>query len=120
MRTDPVTGAFTRLHSGIDFQAGGCGGPIWAAQTGTVIGVFTDQYGGWTLDVDHDGVITRYKHMYVSGVLVAVGDQVEAGQQIARTGNSGWSTGCHLHFEIHVDGLPVNPREFLAELGITL
>lgn len=120
MRTDPVTGAFTRLHAGLDFQAGGCGGPIWAAQTGTVIGVFTDQYGGWTLDVDHGGVITRYKHMYASGILVAVGDQVEAGQQIARTGNSGWSTGCHLHFEIHVDGLPVNPREFLAELGITL
>lgn len=120
LRVDPVTGSFTRLHAGVDFQAGGCGGPIWAAQDGTVIAVFTDQHGGWTLDVDHGGVMTRYKHMYANGILVAVGDQVQAGQQIARTGSSGWSTGCHLHFEIHVDGSPVNPHQFLADLGISL
>ncbi|PYF96377.1 Peptidase family M23 [Georgenia satyanarayanai] len=120
MRVDPVTGAFTRLHAGLDFQAGGCEGPIWAAQEGTVIDVFTDQHGGWTLDVDHGGVLTRYKHMYANGILVAVGDRVEAGQQIARTGSSGWSTGCHLHFEVHVDGSPVDPRDFLAALGISL
>ncbi|MEE6289290.1 M23 family metallopeptidase [Georgenia sp. MJ173] len=120
IRPDPVTGLYTHLHAGLDFQAGGCDGPIWAAQDGTVIDVFTDQHGGWTLDVDHDGVITRYKHMYANGILVSVGDQVQAGDQIARTGNSGWSTGCHLHFEIHVDGSPVNPQEFLADLGITL
>ena len=120
MRVDPVTGDFIRLHAGIDFQAGGCDGPIWAAQNGTVIDIFTDQHGGWTLDVDHGGVMTRYKHMYANGVLVSVGDQVEAGEQIARTGSSGWSTGCHLHFEIHLDGSPVNPQQFLADLGITL
>ena len=120
IRRDPVTGAFTRLHAGLDFQAGGCGGPIWAAQDGTVIDVFTDQHGGWTLDVDHGGVLTRYKHMYASGILVSVGDQVSAGDQIARTGSSGWSTGCHLHFEIHVDGSPVDPQQFLADLGVAL
>src|SRR5690625_1187134 len=103
LRVDPVTGDFIRLHAGIDFQAGGCDGPIWAAQDGTVIDIFTDQHGGWTLDVDHGAVMTRYKHMYANGVLVSVGDQVQAGEQIARTGSSGWSTGCHLHFEIHVD-----------------
>ena len=121
MRTDPVTGSFTRLHAGVDFGGGGDGGPIWAAQDGVVIDVYTDSNGGWTIDVDHGGgVMTRYKHMWASGVLVSTGDRVVAGQQIGRVGSSGWSTGPHLHFEVHVNGSPVDPEQFMSEVGITL
>ncbi|MEU2201697.1 M23 family metallopeptidase [Isoptericola sp. NPDC019482] len=121
MRVDPVTGAFTRLHAGADLAGGGDGGPIWAAQDGVVIDTFTDSYGGWNIDVDHGGgVVTRYKHMWASGVLVNTGDQVRAGEQIGRVGSSGNSTGPHLHFEVHVNGEPVDPEPFMAEVGITL
>lgn len=121
MRRDPVTGLFTRLHAGVDLRGGGDGGPIWAAQDGVVIDVYTDSNGGWTIDVDHGGgLMTRYKHMWASGVLVGTGDRVTAGQQIGRVGSSGWSTGPHLHFEVHVDGSPVDPEEFFADIGIRL
>ena len=64
--------------------------------------------------------MTRYKHMWASGVLVSTGDRVVAGQQIGRVGSSGWSTGPHLHFEVHVNGSPVDPEQFMSEVGITL
>lgn len=121
MRTDPVTGGFTRLHSGTDFGGGGDGGPIWAAQAGVVIDVYTDSNGGWVIDVDHGGgVMTRYKHMWANGILVSPGDSVIAGQQIGRVGSSGWSTGPHLHFEVHVNGSPVDPEQFMSDVGVTL
>ncbi len=121
MRTDPVTGSFTRLHAGVDFGGGGDGGPIWAAQDGVVSAVYTDSSGGWTIDVDHHGgVMTRYKHMWASGVLVSPGDRVTAGQHIGRVGSSGHSTGPHLHFEVHVNGSPVDPQDFMSAVGITL
>jgi hypothetical protein len=121
MRTDPVTGSFTRLHAGVDFGGGGDGGPIWAAQDGIVTDVYTDSNGGWTIDVDHGGgVMTRYKHMWASGVLVSAREHVTAGQQIGRVGSSGWSTGPHLHFEVHINGSPVDPEQFMSEVGITL
>ncbi|EWT04609.1 amidase [Intrasporangium chromatireducens Q5-1] len=121
MRQDPVTGSFTRLHAGTDFGGGGDGGPIWAAQDGVVTDVYTDSSGGWTIDVDHGGgLMTRYKHMWADGVLVSTGDRVSAGDQIGRVGSSGHSTGPHLHFEVHVDGSPVDPEEFFADIGITL
>lgn len=108
------------FHFGIDLEAGGCEGPIWAAQAGTVSQVFQDLSGGWIVEVDHGGgVVTWYVHMYSSGILVEVGDKVEAGQMIARVGSSGMSTACHLHFEVHVSGDPVDPTSFLAEVGIT-
>ncbi len=119
-RSDPLTGE-RRLHTGVDLQAGGDGGPIYAAQAGTVVRVGTDRNGGWTIDVDHGGgVMTRYKHMWADGILVKEGDQVTAGQQIAKTGSSGWSTGAHLHFEVLVNGSQVDPIEFMKSVGITL
>lgn len=108
------------FHFGTDFQAGGCDGPIWAAQEGTVSQIVQDSGGGWRIEVDHGGgVTTWYVHMYANGILVDVGDKVKAGQQIARTGSSGFSTGCHLHFEVQVNGEKVDPISFLAEVGIT-
>ena len=64
--------------------------------------------------------MTRYKHMWASGVLVSTGDRVVAGQQIGRVGSSGWSTGPHLHLQIHPGGAgadPVDSDAWLTEHG---
>jgi len=121
MRLDPVSGAYTRLHAGVDLQAGGCDGPIWAAHAGkvTFAGFFSDGTGAIVVDHGSD-VATRYLHMYSSGILVRVGDEVAAGQQIARVGSSGHSTGCHLHFEVQLHGKSVDPQPFMSAAGITL
>ena len=109
-----------QFHTGLDLAADGCYGPIWAAHDGTVGNVFIDSLGNWFLVVDHGGgVVTHYVHMYADGVLVKTGDKVKAGQQIARTGSSGASSGCHLHFEVQIDNQFTDPQPFLAERGIT-
>ncbi|MFI8634260.1 M23 family metallopeptidase [Microbacterium sp. NPDC077663] len=120
MRTHPIYGT-QRLHSGTDLAGGGCDGPIWAAQDGVVTFRGFDGRGNGTISVDHGGgVTTRYLHSYDSGMLVQTGDKVKAGQQIARVGSSGESTGCHLHFEVRVNGENVDPVPFMAEVGIQL
>lgn len=120
MRLDPVTKSYTILHTGTDFQGGGDGGPIWSAQDGTVVDTYTDPLGSWVIDIDHgNGLMTRYKHMWSAGVLVRPGDPVSAGDQIGRVGSSGHSTGPHLHFEVHVNGSPVDPEQFFGDIGIT-
>ena len=120
MRTNPVSGIY-RLHSGTDLNAGGCEGPIWAAQSGTVIFGGLDTSGTGIITIDHGGNIqTSYLHMYSSGILVREGDRVSAGQQIGKVGSSGNSTGCHLHFEVYTNGSPIDPQEFMPTVGITL
>lgn len=120
-RIDPVTGTYDMHHNGTDLGGGGDGGAIWAAQDGTIIDAYTDPVGAWVIDIDHGGgLMTRYKHMWASGVLVTAGDEVSAGDQIGMVGSSGWSTGPHLHFEIHVDGVPVNPEQYLTDVGVNL
>ena len=66
------------------------------------------------------GTVTRYAHMYPPDVLVSVGDQVPAGAQIARVGSYGDSTGCHLHFEVLVDGAFTDPAPFMTSRGVPL
>lgn len=120
MRTNPVTGVY-RLHAGVDLNGGGCDGPIWAAQAGTVIQTGFDSQGNGTIVIDHGGgVQTAYLHMYESGILVSEGDKVTAGQQIGRVGSSGNSTGCHLHFEVRLDGSPTDPVPYMEAVGIKL
>lgn len=119
-RIHPVHG-YARFHGGTDLAGGGCDGPIWAAQEGVVTSRGFDGAGNGTITVDHGGgVQTKYLHMYDSGMLVQVGDKVTAGQQIARVGSSGESTGCHLHFTVVVNGETVDPVPFMAAVGITL
>ena len=119
-RRDPISGN-SRLHTGTDLAGGGEWGPIYAAQAGTVVDVFQDGHGGWTIDIDHGSeIVTRYKHMWASGILVKAGAQVTAGQQIAKVGSSGYSTGAHLHFEVRVKGKAVDAAEFLSKVGITI
>ncbi|WP_294038955.1 M23 family metallopeptidase [Sphingopyxis sp.] len=109
-RSDPFTGAGA-MHAGIDFP-GPLGTPIVAAAPGRV--VFVGQKSGYgnVVEVDHgQGILTRYAHL--SGFNTVVGSQVAAGQQIAKMGSTGRSTGSHLHFEVRLNGVAVNPRRFL-------
>src|SRR5207237_5049361 len=110
-RTDPVTGA-TAFHSGIDIGAS-CGTPIKAAGTGSVItaGFNSGGYGKMTLINHGNGLSTLYGHQ--SSIIVSAGQGVTQGQVIGYVGSTGKSTGCHLHFEVRVNGNPVDPMGYL-------
>jgi murein DD-endopeptidase MepM/ murein hydrolase activator NlpD len=110
-RTDPVTGA-QAFHSGLDLGAA-CGTPIKAAGTGVVIsaGFNTGGYGNMTLINHGGGLSTLYGHQ--SSIIVSAGQNVSQGQVIGYVGSTGKSTGCHLHFEVRVNGNPVDPRGYL-------
>lgn len=110
-RLDPFTGRRTR-HEGVDFVAPS-GTPILAAAGGVVVASEWHPEYGNMIDIDHgDGLKTRYAH--ASKALVKAGDLVRPGQLIGRVGSTGRSTGAHLHFEVHVNGIPRNPGAFLS------
>lgn len=116
-RTDPLSGE-RKFHNGIDFS-GGCGAPIYAVASGTVSDVFQDQYGANIIEIDHGGgYATWYVHMETAGVLVEEDQVIAGGQQIGQEGSTGYSTGCHLHFEAHLDDNPIDPGAWLAEHGV--
>lgn len=118
-RVDPYTHAHA-LHAGVDL-APGCYSPIYAAHDGTV--TFAANGGGYGNEVVLDnggGISTAYGHIVDGGILVSVGQHVSAGQQIAKIGSTGWSTGCHLHFETRVNGSAVDPVPFMAARGISV
>ena len=110
-RADPFGGG-SQFHKGIDFQAN-IGDPVLAVADG-VVSVAGDRSGyGNTVEIDHgNGYVTRYAHN--SRLVRQVGDLVRAGQEIAKAGSSGRSTGAHVHFELWQDGVVVNPRKFLG------
>lgn len=119
MRIDPYTGAHA-LHAGTDLGAS-CGSNIYAAHSGTVI--YAGPYGGYgnfVLLDNGDGISTGYGHIVDGGIHVAVGQHVDGGQVIAQVGSTGWSTGCHLHFETRPGGVAVNAVPFMAARGVTL
>jgi hypothetical protein len=117
---DGPTGGGVRLHAGLDL-APGCDAPIVAAAAGVVVRAGVASGYGNLVVVDHgNGIVTRYAHMEDDDLLVVVGQPVVAGQQVARVGTKGDSTGCHLHFEVLVDGVPTDPSAFLAERGLDL
>ncbi len=104
------------FHYGIDIAAP-IGSPIYAVAAGTVIDAGPAQgFGLWVRIRHADGTISVYGHMY--DFSVSRGEQVRAGQQIARIGNRGDSSGPHLHFEILVNGQHVDPQPWLAMHGI--
>ncbi|QGU03371.1 Glycyl-glycine endopeptidase ALE-1 precursor [Corynebacterium comes] len=121
----PAQGTFTSgfgprwgtLHAGIDI-ANGIGTPILAIMDGTVINSGpASGYGQWIRIQHDDGSISVYGHMSTLGV--SVGERVYAGQQIAGMGSEGFSTGSHLHFEIHPSGSgPVDPVGWFSQFGI--
>jgi len=110
MRIDPITGQ-NALHEGIDFIADS-GTPVIAAAGGVVqFAGFHPQYGNM-IDIDHgNDLVTRYAHL--SKVLVREGDLLQRGRRIADSGNTGRTTGPHLHFEVRFRGAPQNPTRFL-------
>jgi murein DD-endopeptidase MepM/ murein hydrolase activator NlpD len=104
-----------RMHKGIDI-AGPIGTPIVAAASGTVITAGWNSGGyGNLVEIQHaDGSVSLYAHN--SRVNVRVGQRVQQGQQIAEMGSTGYSTGPHLHFEIHPSGQgAVNPMAYLPQ-----
>ena len=111
-RTDPFTGK-RQFHRGIDF-AGRKGTAIYAAAGGIVISAKKHPQYGNLVEIDHrNGYVTRYAH--ASEMLVKAGDVVKKGQQIAKMGSTGRSTGTHLHFEVIKNGSPTNPARILEK-----
>ncbi len=117
--TRPVPGVGA-VHYGTDIGAS-CGAAIYAANSGVVVAVGSvGTYGNWIL-IDHgNGVETGYAHVAPGQTLVAVGDAVIAGEVIAGVGSTGASTGCHLHFEVRVNGSRVDGQAYLADRGVVL
>lgn len=103
----------SRYHEGMDI-AGPTGTPIVAPGDGHV--TFSGYRGGYgnTVKIDHGyGITTVYAHC--SRIFVQDGDRVKRGEVVAAVGNTGSSTGPHLHYEVHLDGVPVNPKHYLAK-----
>lgn len=115
-RADPF-GRGAATHKGMDFHAR-VGDPVMAVAEGVVS--FAGVKGGYgnVVDVDHgNGYVTRYAHN--SRLVVKAGDLVRAGQEVAKAGSTGRSTGAHVHFEVWENGNVVNPRKFLGDGGNT-
>lgn len=117
----PLTSGFGfrwgRLHAGVDYGAS-VGTPLRAMNDGTVVGAGPMSGYGVYIDVQYaDGTVSRYGHL--SSVAATVGQQVAAGETVAYSGNTGRSTGPHLHLEIRPGGgEPVDPSGWLTERGI--
>lgn len=98
-------------HKGRDYAAPS-GSPIYASASGTVVTAGYNVARGNYVVISHSGGLsTLYQHC--SALYVSVGQSVSAGQNIAAVGNTGYSTGPHLHFEVWVNGTPVDPRLYL-------
>lgn len=118
-RIHPIYGV-VRFHAGIDLALG-CGNPVYAARAGTV------SYSGWLgtggnfIRLNHgDGITTGYMHLQEGSLYVKFGESVETGQLIARVGNTGGSTGCHLHFETRRNMVAEDPYYFMGDRGVRL
>jgi murein DD-endopeptidase MepM/ murein hydrolase activator NlpD len=118
-RVSPCSGC-SSYHQGTDIGAS-CNSPIYAASTGKVIFAgWNGGYGNFTL-IDHGGGIsTGYGHQVNGGILVHVGQIVGVGQQIGRVGTTGASTGCHLHFEVRINGSAIDAVPFMRARGIVI
>jgi murein DD-endopeptidase MepM/ murein hydrolase activator NlpD len=118
VRTDPFH-AGAAMHPGIDLS-GPYGTPIYATADGTVLRAGWNNGGyGNLVEIDHGrGISTRYGHM--SAILVSEGQHITRGQQIGRMGSTGRSTGNHLHYEVRIDGRPVNPIPFMKTTDYVL
>ncbi|MBR5856586.1 MAG: M23 family metallopeptidase [Bacteroidales bacterium] len=113
LRTDPFNKT-PKMHSGIDF-VGSKGEPIYASGNGKVVEVAFNFFGyGKEVVIDHGfGYKTRYAHL--NTICVKEGDMVERGEQIGDMGNSGRSTGTHLHYEVLYKDNRVNPSNYFSK-----
>lgn len=108
-------------HTGIDINIGVVGKSVVAVKAGTVVtstamkkanGTYKS-YGEYVIINHHDGTMTLYAHMLEGSRKVSPGQEVSQGQVIGTVGSTGNSTGPHLHFEVRVGGVPVNPISYL-------
>lgn len=107
-------GAISSYHSGVDFAAAP-GTPIYAAAGGTVVLADTLNIRGNTIAIDHGrGIYTVYAHQ--TQFTVALGERVTTGQMIGTAGSTGRVTGPHLHWEVWVNGVPVNPLTWTQQI----
>ena len=117
MRVHPITGKLAR-HNGVDIPAP-YGTPIYATADG-IVGR-AQRLGGYGnyVEIEHGNAIeTRYGHM--SSFIVRPGQQVKKGDVIGYVGSTGRSTGNHLHYEVRIDGEPVNPMPFVRSDSMTI
>lgn len=104
----------SRWHAGIDLMAP-YGSPVRAAAPGRV--VYEGRYFGYgnMIDIEHtNGVITRYAHLSAYAGGVHMGSTVSAGETIGAVGTSGLAHGSHLHFEVRINGRPVDPKPYIS------
>ncbi|WP_169720315.1 LysM peptidoglycan-binding domain-containing M23 family metallopeptidase [Atopococcus tabaci] len=112
-RNHPIS-SIRRLHAGIDIAGGG---PVSAVQSGTVVAAQYDSGWGNYVKIDHgNGLQTLYAHLQDGSTQVSVGDQVSQGQTIGTMGRTGSATGVHLHFEVYVNGIQVDPAPYLPNV----
>ena len=110
VRLDPFLGRLA-MHTGNDFR-GAYGTQVMATAAGKVVKAGFDGGYGNRVEIDHgNGLDTLYAHL--SAITVVEGQQVKAGEQIGRLGSTGRSTGPHLHYEVRIDGRPVDPLPFV-------
>jgi murein DD-endopeptidase MepM/ murein hydrolase activator NlpD len=113
-RIHPIYG-YWGLHNGTDFGAP-CGASLYAAESGTVINEYYDEVYGNRLylsigTVNGANITVVYNHM--SAYSVSEGAHVSRGQVVGKVGETGWATGCHLHFIVMKNGVPVDPMGYL-------
>ncbi|HET8662362.1 MAG TPA: peptidoglycan DD-metalloendopeptidase family protein [Micromonosporaceae bacterium] len=107
-----------RLHAGVDLGKPE-GTPYYAAHAGTVVLARWNSGYGYCIIIDHgNGVETVYGHS--SRILVREGQHVQAGDLIGLIGNTGYSFGPHLHFEVHINGSPTDPVNWLRQRGVDI
>jgi murein DD-endopeptidase MepM/ murein hydrolase activator NlpD len=112
VRADPFTGR-EQMHWGLDISTN-TGNPIVATADGIVLQVLTDKYLGKHIILSHgNGITTLYGHM--SGFAIVAGQTVKRGDVIGYVGMTGKAVGPHVHYEVHKDGKPVNPYNFILE-----
>lgn len=129
LRTDPISGEAKSMHSGIDISGTKGQTNIIASKDGVIFAVNDgcedggdkscgNQYGNYIIVQHIDNTYTLYAHLYNGSINVSVNDSVKQGQVIAKLGNSGYSTGPHLHFEVRVGGSDYsssqNPINFVS------
>jgi murein DD-endopeptidase MepM/ murein hydrolase activator NlpD len=115
MREHPIL-HLARPHEGIDISAP-MGSPIEAPAAGIVIDTGWETGYGNTVTINHGfGIVTKFAH--ASKILVKKGQRVSRGERIALVGNTGLATGPHLHYEVHVDGRPVDPLKYVLPEGV--
>ncbi|MFT6352732.1 MAG: murein DD-endopeptidase [Neptuniibacter pectenicola] len=116
-RRHPITGLI-RPHNGTDF-AMGVGSTVVSTGDGIVSRVVRHKYAGLYIEIQH-GQSYKTRYLHLSKSYVVKGQRVKRGERIAKSGNTGRSTGAHLHFELHVNGRPVNAMTAKIPIAVSL